>query len=265
MRATQWLAAHWPGGTPGPAKPERQPPADAGPAPEANRSSAGVSVVRWITAPFRWAYASSRSTFAWAAQHWPGYDELPPVYGPPVPAALELEAEPAVYGPPVPMALRSEAVVGSVESEPVAEAGEGQGHRLAERRRRRVPPLGLRQIGAVFHAVYAALADPIARADQATKDKRAAQARKAGLAAASVALAVLLVYSIFPVRAFLHQWNATDRQQDRLDILTEQNQLLEERVERLKTEEEIERLAREQHGLVHPGEKPVILLPAPEE
>lgn len=256
MRPTRWLAAHWPGAPeiPGSMEDPGGEPAEAGPVTEADDPSSGASVVRWIATPFRWVSASLRKAFAWAGEHWPGHDELPPVYGPPVPAAVpaaisepgEPQPEPAVGQP----------------AEPVETA---LGERQGERPRRRVPLFGLRQIGAVFRAVYAALADPIARADQETKERRAAQARKAGLAAASVALAVLLVYSIFPVRAFIHQWSATDRQQDRLDVLTEENRLLEQRVERLKTEEEVERLAREQHGLVYPDEEPVILLPAPEE
>lgn len=256
MRATRWMAAHWPGAQepPGLVEDPGGEPAGTVPVVEVDASSSGAAVGRWITAPFRWIFASLRTAFAWAVEHWPGSEELPPVYGPPVPAAVAAaSSEP---GEPQPLA-------GAVEVDEQVEVKiDG---RQRERRPRKVPLFGLRQIGTVFHAVYAALADPIARADHETRERRAAQARKAGLAAASMVLAVLLVYSIFPVRAFLHQWNATDRQRDRLDVLTEQNEVLDERVKRLQTEEEIERLAREQHGLVYPGEEPVILLPAPEE
>ena len=46
-------------------------------------------------------------------------------------------------------------------------------------------------------------------------------------------------------------------------MLRAQNDAYEERIERLQTDEEIERLAREQYNLVFPGEEAYAVLPAP--
>ena len=46
-------------------------------------------------------------------------------------------------------------------------------------------------------------------------------------------------------------------------MLRAQNAAYEERIERLQTVEEIERLAREQYNLVFPGEEAYAVLPAP--
>ena len=46
-------------------------------------------------------------------------------------------------------------------------------------------------------------------------------------------------------------------------MLRDQNAAYEERIERLQTAEEIERLGREQYNLVFPGEEAYAVLPAP--
>ena len=68
-----------------------------------------------------------------------------------------------------------------------------------------------------------------------------------------VALAITLA-GIFPFRQMIAQERQVDQTQARLDTLLEENQLLEEKVAALNTDIEVERLAREQYGLVRPGE-----------
>jgi cell division protein FtsB len=67
-------------------------------------------------------------------------------------------------------------------------------------------------------------------------------------------LAVLLV-GVFPTRTYLAQRRAAAEAQEKLDVLETENELLASRVEQRDTDAEIERLAREQYGLVRPGEE----------
>ena len=73
----------------------------------------------------------------------------------------------------------------------------------------------------------------------------------------------VLALGVFPTRDFLEQRADLGSTQEQLSVLREQNGALEERIEALSTPEEIERLAREQYNLVHPGEEAYSVLPAP--
>jgi cell division protein FtsB len=75
-------------------------------------------------------------------------------------------------------------------------------------------------------------------------------------------VAALFVF-VFPTRTYLAQRAETQRTQEQLDVLTEQNDALAARITALQTDEEIERLAREQFDLVRPGEQAFAVLPAP--
>ena len=75
-------------------------------------------------------------------------------------------------------------------------------------------------------------------------------------------VAALFVF-VFPTRTYLAQRAETQRTQAQLDILDEQNDALSARITALQTDEEIERLAREQFDLVRPGEQAFAVLPAP--
>jgi cell division protein FtsB len=120
-----------------------------------------------------------------------------------------------------------------------------------------------RRLYGVVAAVYAALADPLVNADAATREQQAARFRRFGMMAGSVALAVVLIYAIFPVRTYLEQRSATARARERIDRLTEANAELEERQAELSENETVEEIARRDYQLVFPGEESYGLLPPP--
>ncbi|HEV7760002.1 MAG TPA: septum formation initiator family protein [Acidimicrobiales bacterium] len=156
---------------------------------------------------------------------------------------------------------------------PAGLAGEGRfgGRRpteppVVERRGPLVPAVPLpsaRSLQKVATAVYAALADPIVNADPEAREHRAAQVRRFGLLAGSAALAVVLIYAIFPVRTYLEQRSATQRARERIDKLSEANAELEQRKEQLSDDETVEEIARREYQLVFPGEESYGLLPPP--
>ncbi len=81
---------------------------------------------------------------------------------------------------------------------------------------------------------------------------------------ALLALAVV-VAGILPFRQVLAQRNAVDTAEEQLTAIEEENRLLEARIAALQTPEEVERLAREQFGLVRPGETGYVVITPPEE
>lgn len=80
---------------------------------------------------------------------------------------------------------------------------------------------------------------------------------------ATVVLVGVLLVAVFPTSTWLAQRQELDATERRLAVLTTQNDELAARVQRLNTDAEIERLAREQYNLVRPGEEAYALLPAP--
>ena len=73
----------------------------------------------------------------------------------------------------------------------------------------------------------------------------------------SVPLLVLLlvVLGVLPVRAYASQRRDIRSSTDRLEMLTQKNAELRERVRLLQTDDEIKRIARSQYAMVAPGEK----------
>jgi cell division protein FtsB len=73
---------------------------------------------------------------------------------------------------------------------------------------------------------------------------------------ALIALVVLVVAAlgVVPYRQVLARDRAVDLSQQKLDALVEENLRLEQLASALQTDEEVERLAREQFGFVMPGE-----------
>ena len=87
--------------------------------------------------------------------------------------------------------------------------------------------------------------------------------RRAWALLASVVLVGFLFAAVFPTRTFLAQRASISRAEKQLEVLGEQNAELEARAEELQSDEEIERLAREQYNLVKPGEEAYAVLPPP--
>ncbi len=85
--------------------------------------------------------------------------------------------------------------------------------------------------------------------------------RKAAWPLGGVALVALLFLAVFPTRTYLAQRRDLAATERRLAVLSGENKELAERVERLNTDAEIERLAREQYNLVRPGEEAYAILP----
>ena len=73
-------------------------------------------------------------------------------------------------------------------------------------------------------------------------------------------LAVMLV-GLVPFRQILNQRSAVDAAEDRLAALEAANEQLEDEIAALKTPVEIERRAREDFGLVRPGETAYLVVP----
>ena len=74
-----------------------------------------------------------------------------------------------------------------------------------------------------------------------------------------------LVVGVVPVRQYLEQQRRLDSARQRVELLDEENRKLAARAEELRTDEEIERLAREQYSLVRPGEEAYAILPGSDE
>lgn len=74
----------------------------------------------------------------------------------------------------------------------------------------------------------------------------------------------LTVSGILPFRQLITQQAQVDRTEVQLAAIQEQNRALSEDIEMLDSDAEIERLAREQFGLVRPGEVAYVVV-APDE
>ena len=82
------------------------------------------------------------------------------------------------------------------------------------------------------------------------------------LVLAGVVIAVLVLF-VFPTRSYLNQRHQLATTAERVRILADQNAQLSAQVDKLHTDAEIERIAREQYHLVRPGEQAFAILPAP--
>jgi cell division protein FtsB len=79
----------------------------------------------------------------------------------------------------------------------------------------------------------------------------------------SVVLVGVLFAGVFPTRTYLAQRASISRAEKQLSVLGEQNAELERRAKELRSDREIERLARERYNLVKPGEEAYAVLPPP--
>jgi len=82
----------------------------------------------------------------------------------------------------------------------------------------------------------------------------------------SIAVVVLVAVGglfLFPTRTYIDQRHQLAVASEQLRVLDGQNNALAQQVDKLHTDAEIERIAREQYHLVKPGEKAYAILPAP--
>lgn len=77
------------------------------------------------------------------------------------------------------------------------------------------------------------------------------------------AVAILLVMAAAPLRQAYEQRQALAQEKTRLQALRSENKSLEQRLARLNDPEYQEKLAREQLGLVRPGETSYVVVPGP--
>jgi cell division protein FtsL len=84
----------------------------------------------------------------------------------------------------------------------------------------------------------------------------------ARIAILALALVAILFLFVFPTRSYLAQRRQIGSAQTDLDVLRAQNARLEQEAARLRTGSEIDRIAREEYGLVRPGEQAYTVLPA---
>ena len=85
------------------------------------------------------------------------------------------------------------------------------------------------------------------------------------LSTLGVVLVGVVLLAVFPARTYFAQRRSIAAAEQRVRVLSTENRDLAERVEKLHTDAEIERIAREQYNLVRPGEEAYAMLPPPEE
>jgi cell division protein FtsB len=78
---------------------------------------------------------------------------------------------------------------------------------------------------------------------------------------ASVLLVAGLFLFVLPGRTYLSQRQSLAAATVRQRVLSSQNAKLAQRIQELQTDAEIERLARQEYGLVKPGEDAYVILP----
>ena len=77
----------------------------------------------------------------------------------------------------------------------------------------------------------------------------------------AVIIFAVFVFGVFPTGRYLEQRQELDRATTELRLLEAENEALLERVQRLESDEEIERVARSEYDLVRPDEEVYAVLP----
>lgn len=83
-----------------------------------------------------------------------------------------------------------------------------------------------------------------------------------GLLLGLVAVAAVMLLLVLPGRTYLAQRHSMAAAETRLKVLSTENARLAGSAQRLESDSEIERLARQQYGLVKPGEQAFAILPS---
>ena|GEM_PF-1025320 len=108
-------------------------------------------------------------------------------------------------------------------------------------------------------------ARPKARIPKGEAARPRRTARRLLVSVLSTTTFLVLVAGVVPVRQYLEQQRRLAVAHQRIELLDEQNRRLAARADELRTDEEVERLAREQYSLVRPGEEAFALLPGSDE
>jgi cell division protein FtsB len=75
-------------------------------------------------------------------------------------------------------------------------------------------------------------------------------------------VAVLFAF-VYPTQTYLPQRKELNAAERRLQVLEQNTKSLQRDSDRLQSDPEVERRAREDYGLVRPGETPYVLVPSP--
>jgi cell division protein FtsB len=78
-----------------------------------------------------------------------------------------------------------------------------------------------------------------------------------------LAVVVVLFAFVYPTRTFVQQRKEVSAAERRLQVLEQSTKALQRDNARLQSDAEVERRAREDFGMVRPGETPYVLVPAP--
>lgn len=76
-----------------------------------------------------------------------------------------------------------------------------------------------------------------------------------------VVILAVFVFGVFPTGSYVEQRNELNRAIDELEQLDAENGDLQDRVARLESDEEIERVARQEFDMVKPEEESYLILP----
>ncbi|MDW3178385.1 MAG: septum formation initiator family protein [Acidimicrobiia bacterium] len=76
-----------------------------------------------------------------------------------------------------------------------------------------------------------------------------------------VVILAVFVFGVFPTGSYVEQRNELNRAIDELEQLEAENGDLQDRVARLESDEEIERVARQEFDMVKPEEESYLILP----
>jgi cell division protein FtsB len=81
--------------------------------------------------------------------------------------------------------------------------------------------------------------------------------------AAALVAVVVAAAGIFPFRQIIAQERAVDLAEEKLEAVEAENERLDREIVALQTDDEVERIAREQFGLVRPGEVGFVVVSPP--
>jgi cell division protein FtsB len=104
---------------------------------------------------------------------------------------------------------------------------------------------------------------PVSRDDTPPFGRRRHGRFAVGTVAVLVVAALVAALFVLPVQAWLGQRRALAESNKQLDVIWAENKRLDGLYDQLQTDAVVEQQAREQFGLIKPGELPLSVLPAP--